>query len=122
THALAYPERVISGVESLNLFQIARLDFEAPDRARFPCLQLAYDALATGGTAPAILNAANEVAVAAFLERRLSFSGIARVNAGVLEALPAVPADSLEAVQAADQTARKEAARIIEHIIRNPHD
>jgi 1-deoxy-D-xylulose-5-phosphate reductoisomerase len=109
-HALAYPERVISGVESLNLFQIARLDFEAPDKTRFPCLQLAYDALATGGTASAILNAANEVAVAAFLERRLSFSGIARLVADVLNTVPIFPAESLDAVRAADAAARTQAS------------
>jgi 1-deoxy-D-xylulose-5-phosphate reductoisomerase len=105
-HALAYPERLISGVESLDLFQVARLDFEAPDKRRFPCLELAYAALGAGGTGPAMLNAANEIAVAAFLARQLSFTGIARLVSAVLEALPVVPARALEAVQAADEQAR----------------
>jgi 1-deoxy-D-xylulose-5-phosphate reductoisomerase len=113
-HTLAWPERMVSGVQSLDLCQIARLDFEAPDKARFPSLQLAYDALRTGGTAAAMLNAANETAVAAFLEGRLSFPGIARVNADVLESLAAQPADSLEAVYAADRAAREAAVRRIE--------
>jgi 1-deoxy-D-xylulose-5-phosphate reductoisomerase len=113
-HALAWPKRVASGAKSLDLRQIARLDFEAPDKKRFPCLQLAYDALAAGGTAPAILNAANEIAVAAFLEGRLSFPGIGRVNTGVLESLAAWPADSLDAVYAADRAAREAAALLLE--------
>jgi 1-deoxy-D-xylulose-5-phosphate reductoisomerase len=78
-HALAWPERIESGVKSLDLFEIAHLDFQRPDMQRFPCLRLAYEAAAAGGTAPAILNAANEVAVAAFLEGRVGFNDIARV-------------------------------------------
>jgi 1-deoxy-D-xylulose-5-phosphate reductoisomerase len=105
-HALAYPERMVSGVAGLDLFQVARLDFEAPDKARFPCLKLAYDALHAGGTGPAMLNAANEVAVEAFLTRRLAFTDIARLVAAVLEALPVSSAETLEAVQAADAAAR----------------
>src|SRR6185436_17953078 len=69
-HALAYPERMVSGVAQIDLAQIARLTFERPDLQRFPCLKLAYDALQAGGTAPAILNAANEIAVQAFLDRK----------------------------------------------------
>src|SRR5574343_1540737 len=72
-YAMAWPERIAAGVESLDLFKIGRLEFFAPDVERFRCLQLAYDVLREGGTAPAILNAANEVAVAAFLEGRLPF-------------------------------------------------
>lgn len=105
-HAMAYPDRITSGVDALQLAQIGRLDFEAPDLQRFPCLQLAYTALGEGGSAPAFLNAANEEAVAAFLEHRLSFLGIADVVSSVLERLPAMPVDSLEAVLAADQMAR----------------
>ncbi|MGB7536108.1 MAG: 1-deoxy-D-xylulose-5-phosphate reductoisomerase, partial [Azonexus sp.] len=101
-YALAYPERIDAGVPSLDLFQIARLDFEAPDFERFPCLQLAYAALRAGGTAPAILNAANEVAVAAFLDRHLSFLGIPRLIEATLAALPAGPEGSLADVLTAD--------------------
>ncbi|MDR0735319.1 MAG: 1-deoxy-D-xylulose-5-phosphate reductoisomerase [Zoogloeaceae bacterium] len=106
-HALAWPERVTSGVSGLDLFQAARLDFFPPDTARFPCPGLAYAALAAGGTAPAILNAANEVAVAAFLERRIAFSDIFRCIDAVLNAMSAMPADTLEAIQSADATARR---------------
>ncbi len=106
-HALAWPERVESGVESLDLFAVARLDFAAPQPERFPCLGLAYRAIEAGGTAPAILNAANEVAVAAFLEQRLAFSGIAEVVEACLERLASEPADELEAVFSADRRARE---------------
>ncbi len=106
-HALAWPERQASGAAALNLFDVARLDFEPPDRARFPCLDLAYRALHAGGTACAILNAANEVAVQAFLEGRLAFGSIAEVVGASLDALPAVPAESLETVLAADAAARR---------------
>lgn len=111
--ALAYPERIDAGVAPLDLFAIGRLDFEAPDSDRFPCLQLAYAALRAGGTAPAILNAANEVAVAAFLERRLPFLGIPRLIAATLEALPSGPEGSLADVLAADAAARQVAAGMI---------
>jgi 1-deoxy-D-xylulose-5-phosphate reductoisomerase len=110
-HALAYPERFASGVAGLDLFQIARLDFRPPDTVRFPCLRLAYDALAAGGTATAILNAANEVAVAAFLAGRLAFTDIACLVAKTLESVPSVPAGSLEAVWEADAIARRRAEK-----------
>mgnify|MGYP001206657137 CR=1 FL=1 len=106
-HALAWPQRHGSGARTLDLFDVARLDFEPPDRARFPCLDLAYQALAAGGTAGAVLNAANEVAVQAFLDGRLGFTGIAAVVDATLDALPAVPADSLDAILAADGAARR---------------
>ena len=112
-YALAYPERIGAGVEPLDLFKIARLDFLAPDFERFPCLRLAYDALAAGGTAPAILNAANEVAVAAFLDRQLPFLGIPRLIAATLAALPAGPEGNLADVLAADASARQMAARML---------
>ena len=76
-YALSYPERIDAGVTSLDLFKIARLDFEKPDFDRFPCLGLAYQALRHGGTAPALLNAANEVAVALFLDEKIAFLRIA---------------------------------------------
>jgi 1-deoxy-D-xylulose-5-phosphate reductoisomerase len=112
-YAMAYPERIDAGVESLDLFKISRLDFSAPDFERFRCLQLAYDVLREGGTASAILNAANEVAVAAFLERQLPFLGIARLNEAVLAALPAGPEGSLGDVLAADAEARRVAGQMI---------
>lgn len=108
-HALAWPERVESGVMSLDLFQIARLDFAPPDPERFPCLRLAAEAMAAGGTAPAILNAANEVAVAAFLDGRLPFTGIARVIETVLDELPSQAANALEPILEEDARARQAA-------------
>lgn len=109
-HALAYPQRVDAGVDSLDLFQIARLTFLPPDLERFPCLALAYAALREGGSAPALLNAANEVAVAAFLERRLGFMDIPRVIGKVLERAERLAVDSLDAVLAADALGRRHAA------------
>lgn len=113
-YAMAWPERIDAGVEALDLFAIGRLDFQPPDLNRFRCLQLAYDVLHEGGTAPAILNAANEVAVAAFLDRQLPFLGIARVNEAVLAALPAGPEGSLADVLAADAEARRCAGQMIQ--------
>lgn len=111
--ALAYPERIASGVESLDLFKIARLDFYQPDFERFRCLRLAYDALQQGGTAPAILNAANEIAVAAFLDRQLPFLGISQLIESVLAALPGGAEGSLGDVLAADTEARMVAHQMI---------
>jgi 1-deoxy-D-xylulose-5-phosphate reductoisomerase len=108
-HALAYPERIDAGVASLDLFQVAQLTFERPDLSRFPCLKLAYDALAAGGSAPAVLNAANEVAVAAFLDGRLPFLRIADVIAAALESVPASAASDLDSVLAADAAGRQAA-------------
>ena len=113
-HALAWPERIDSGARSLDLALIKTLSFERPDVNRFPCLALAHAALRAGGTAPAVLNAANEVAVEAFLAGRLAFTGIAGVIAGTLDAVPARAADDLPAVMAADGQARRAAsARIL---------
>lgn len=112
-YALAYPERIASGVESLDLFKVGRLDFYPPDFERFPCLRLAYDALGQGGTAPAILNAANEIAVAAFLDRQLPFLGIPRLVQTVLDTLPASPEGSLADVLAADVEARRIAQQLL---------
>jgi 1-deoxy-D-xylulose-5-phosphate reductoisomerase len=105
-HALAWPERVESGVAPLDLFALARLDFQRPDEQRFPCLKLARQAAEAGGTAPAMLNAANEVAVAAFLERRIRFTDIARIIADVLNARAVIAGDSLDVVLSADAQAR----------------
>ena len=109
-HALAWPQRIDAGVAPLDLFAIARLDFEAPDLERFPCLALARQAAEAGGTVPALLNAANEVAVAAFLDGRIAFPDIAGMIDSVLARVPGAAADSLERVLAADRQAR-EAAR-----------
>lgn len=116
-HAMAWPERVASGVASLDMIQTARLDFEAPDLNRFPCLKLAMDAARNGGSAPAILNAANEVAVAVFLEGKLPFTGIAEVVERVLNCLDVTEPDSLEAVQSCDQMARQTAQDVIRTMI-----
>jgi 1-deoxy-D-xylulose-5-phosphate reductoisomerase len=105
-YALGFPERIDSGVSALDLFQIARLDFEAPDTQRFPCIALAYMALRAGGTAPAVLNAANEIAVAAFLERKLPFQAIAGVIEHTLGAISNGAVDTLDQVLAADSQAR----------------
>jgi len=106
SHALAWPERIDSGVAPLDLFAIGRLDFQAPDEQRFPCLRLAREAAQAGGTAPAMLNAVNEVAVAAFLERRIRFPEIARMIEDVLHTEPALAVESLDTVLAADGRAR----------------
>lgn len=106
-NALAWPERIDSGVAPLDLFAIARLDFQAPDEQRFPCLRLARQAAEAGNSAPAVLNAANEVAVEAFLERRIRFPDIAGMIEQVLDQEPVVPLPSLDAVFAADQRARE---------------
>ena len=113
-HALAYPERIEAGAGSLDLARIGRLDFADPDFARFPALGLGYRALAEGGTSPATLNAANEVAVDAFLERRLPFLAITVVIEAVMKELPSRPLNSLGDVLDADAAARRQAARQIE--------
>ena len=105
-HALAWPQRFDSGVASLNLFKVAQLNFEAPDTVRFPCLRLAYEAAASGGTAPAILNAANEIAVSAFLNGELAFTEIPVTIEAVLSHVPAVDAATLEIALEANQQAR----------------
>ena len=112
-YALAYPERIDAGVAPLDLIQIATLNFEAPDFQRFPCLALAYQALQAGGTAPALLNAANEVAVAAFLDRQIAFLTIPRVIEKVLAALPVESVNTLDDVLNADAAARVAAQEMI---------
>ncbi len=105
-HALAWPQRLDSGVAFLDFTQLAKLEFQAPDFARFPALKLAFSALAAGGTAPAVLNAANEIAVAAFLDQRICFTGIAAVVEDTLERVSPREADSLAVVLDADTEAR----------------
>jgi len=105
-NALAWPERIDSGVAPLDLFAIARLDFEAPDEERFPCLRLARQAAEAGNSAPAMLNAANEVAVAAFLDGRVGYLEIASIIEDVLNLEPVVALEDLDAVFTADAKAR----------------
>lgn len=111
--ALAWPERINSGVESLDLIGLGRLDFEAPDPERFPCLRLARAVAQAGGTTPVALNAANEVAVAAFLAGRLNFPGIAAVIEGVLDMHQTRPVTSIDDVLAADLRARDVASSLL---------
>ena len=105
-NALAWPERIDSGVAPLDLFAVARLDFQRPDEQRFPCLRLAREAAMAANSAPAMLNAANEVAVAAFLDGRIRYPQIAHLIEDVLNSEPVVAAGELEAVFAADTKAR----------------
>ena len=108
-YALGYPERLESGVNSLDLFKIAHLDFEAPDTQRFPCLRLAFDALKLGGNAAAILNAANEVAVEAFIQEKIRFNDIPRLIESVLEVSKISDVTDLEMLVATDKQARLDA-------------
>jgi 1-deoxy-D-xylulose-5-phosphate reductoisomerase len=112
--ALAWPERMASGVQSLDLNQIGSLGFEPPDHERFPSLGLARAAARAGGTAPTVLNAANEVAVRAFLDQRLNFTGIATVIDKVLQRLDSSPVRALGDVLDADAAARRLAVALIE--------
>ena len=113
-HALAYPQRVASGVEPLSLAKIGTLSFEDPDLERFPCLRLAIEALAAGGRAPCVLNAANEIAVAGFLSGKIGFGGIGAVNAEVLARLGQGAAGaSVGAVLELDAEARALAADLV---------
>ncbi|MDO8207229.1 MAG: 1-deoxy-D-xylulose-5-phosphate reductoisomerase [Gallionella sp.] len=117
-YGLAYPERIDSGVAALDLFKVATLSFDEPDFGRFPCLALAYQALRTSGTAPAILNAANEIAVAAFLDEQISFLSIPRVIESVLNELPAHLVTCLDDVLGADTDARRAAKQQISKLIK----
>ena len=108
-YALTYPERLPSAVASLDWTMVPRLDFNPPDRKRFPCISLAYQAIEMGGTAPAVVNAADEVVVQAFLDKKLLFSDIPKIVADTLEAHTVQPADRLESVMEADAWARSHA-------------
>ncbi len=112
-HALAWPERIDSGVAPLDPFEVARLDFEPPDLRRFPCLGLAFRAIEAGGSLPAVLNAANEVAVEAFLQGRLGFLQIPRVIERTMERLPAPPAGDLPTLMEIDRRARELARALV---------
>jgi 1-deoxy-D-xylulose-5-phosphate reductoisomerase len=115
-YGLAWPDRIDAGVPPLNLAQMANLNFSEPDFNRFPCLALAFEAAKAGGTAPAILNAANEVAVAAFLEKCLPYLQIASVVRETLSAIQSVPAGSIEIVLGADAQARQVAAQLVSKV------
>jgi len=115
-YGLAWPERITSGVEQLNLFDVAKLDFYPPDTDRFPCLDLAAQAMRSGGTATTILNAANEVAVMEFLERRIRFTEIPKIVGVTLENVTPVAADTLANILAADASARHYAHEAIQKL------
>jgi 1-deoxy-D-xylulose-5-phosphate reductoisomerase len=112
-YGLAYPERIDSGVAALDLFKVATLNFTPPDFERFPCLALAYQALRTAGTAPSLLNAANEIAVAAFLDRKIAFLAIPKLIDKVLNQLPIQPVTCIEDVLEADAQARAAAEQVV---------
>ena len=114
-HALAWPKRIESGVPSLDFWTMKALHFDPVDHGRFPCLGLAYQALRRGGTAPTVLNAANEIAVQAFLERQIRFTDIARVVEATLTALPVQEANDLSAIFEADALARSSAMSSIQN-------
>ena len=116
-HALAWPERMVAGVERLDLFAVARLDFEPPDDDHYPCLRLAREAMQHGGTGTAILNAANEVAVAEFLAGNIRFTDIARIVEAVLIGVKRHDASSLDIVLADDAAARRFAWASIQELV-----
>jgi 1-deoxy-D-xylulose-5-phosphate reductoisomerase len=117
-YSLGWPERVDSGVAQLNLFDVRKLDFEEPDSRRFPSLRLAREAMSAGGTAPTILNAANEEAVAAFLDGRIRFPSIAAVVEGALSSLASRPAEDLEVILDEDRRAREMAQKLMVRLAR----
>jgi 1-deoxy-D-xylulose-5-phosphate reductoisomerase len=112
-HALAWPERINSGVASLDIFDVARLDFEIPDLARFPCLRLAVEAMEAGGSASTILNASNEVAVEAFLDEQIAFTAIPRIIESVLAQSEIAAVDTLAQILEADEIARDRARELV---------
>jgi len=106
-HALAWPDRFDSGAEPLDLFGVRQLNFERPDMARFPCLRLAYEAVGVGGVMPAVLNAANEIAVAAFLDKQICFTSIPLIIEHCMQTVIPRPADSIEGILEVDQESRR---------------
>jgi 1-deoxy-D-xylulose-5-phosphate reductoisomerase len=106
-HAMGYPDRIESGVSALDMFKVAHLDFEAPDFKRFPCLELAYQALAAGGNMPAVLNAANEIAVESFLQRRMAFTAIPSMIDHVMQTIKQEEIMTLDDVLQTDARARE---------------
>lgn len=120
-YGLAWPERIDAGVPPLDLIATARLDFQPPDESAFPCLRLAREAAAAGGTAMAVCNAANEVAVAAFLEEQIAFTRIPQVIEYAMSTVPVVEPTDLAVVESADAQAREAAMACItdEHSVRS---
>jgi len=112
--SLAWPERIESGVNSLDLFEIARLDFEPADLSRFPCLRLAMEAIRTGGTAPTVLNAANEVAVDAFLNNKILYTDIPKTIEMTLAEITVREANSIDVILEDDMKTRQMASSLIE--------
>lgn len=115
-HALAYPERIVSGVGMLDLVRVGRLDFNAPDARRFPCLELAFAALKGPQGTSAVLNAANEIAVEAFLDGRIRFTDIARIVEETMAGVAPHELDTLDAVLALDTMARERAGQLLSRI------
>ena len=113
-YALTYPERQRSDLPTLDLAKVGTLTFEEPDLERFPCLALAFDALKAGGTMTAALNAANEISVDAFLQKRITFGDISRINRAVIDGHKATPADTIDAVMKADREAREAATKLVD--------
>jgi 1-deoxy-D-xylulose-5-phosphate reductoisomerase len=116
-HAMAWPQRIISGVDRLDLFDVGQLNFEMPDLGRFPCLRLAAEAMTSGGTATAVLNAANEIAVEEFLQHRIRFTEIPKIVESTLSAVAPVAAESLEIVLETDRQAREHARSLVRELI-----
>jgi 1-deoxy-D-xylulose-5-phosphate reductoisomerase len=112
-YALTFPDRRENCLPPLDLAGLSELTFEEPDTDRFPCLALAYEALRLGGTAPAALNAANEIAVAAFLDGKIRFADIALINRSVIDSHELKAANSLDNVLSADRSARSDAEQFI---------
>lgn len=115
SHALSWPERLPGAEKPLSLHDYTRLEFEAPDFERFPLLGYAFEAIATGGTAPCVLNAANEIAVAAFLKGRLKFTDMPRLVRRVMDDLPPIKAEDLAVIEATDHEARTLAHRLLQN-------
>ncbi len=112
-HCMAYPERIVSGVEPLDFFKVGQLSFCEPDFARYPCLELAMSACASGQEATTVLNAANEMAVASFLKGEIGFTDIARVNEACLARVPQSPLNSIADILALDGQSRQYAEEAI---------
>lgn len=115
-HSMAWPERFDSGVEPLNIFDVGRMDFHEPNLERFPCLRLAYEAINAGGIMPTVLNAANEIAVEAFLDERVRFTDIPIIIERSMKKFEVKVADTLEIILDIDQQARIAAKQIIEEL------
>ena len=115
-YSMAWPERFESGVEPLNIFDVCRMDFEVPNLERFPCLRLAYKAIDLGGIIPTVLNAANEIAVEAFLNEQIRFTDIPLIIEGTMDKFTVSPASSIEIILETDQSAREVANQLISEL------